>query len=98
MTKQAWFCPACQHYHAPHVDTCPAGSVFGGNGIEKPGHFDPAPYRYWEAQPAPFDPCAGCKGACANAACPKRVRITSIASPYDPRASLSGTCQQIDGH
>lgn len=23
MTKQAWFCPACQRHHAPHVDTCP---------------------------------------------------------------------------
>lgn len=22
MTRAAWFCPACQKYHAPHVDTC----------------------------------------------------------------------------
>lgn len=21
----AWFCPACQRHHAPHVDTCPGG-------------------------------------------------------------------------
>lgn len=21
--RQAWFCPACQRHHAPHVDTCP---------------------------------------------------------------------------
>jgi recombinational DNA repair protein RecR len=23
MTKQAWFCPACQKHHATHCDTCP---------------------------------------------------------------------------
>ncbi len=21
---EAWFCPACQKHHAPHVETCPA--------------------------------------------------------------------------
>lgn len=23
MTRSAWFCPACQKHHAPHVETCP---------------------------------------------------------------------------
>ena len=23
MERTAWFCPACQKYHAPHVETCP---------------------------------------------------------------------------
>lgn len=23
MTREAWFCPACQKHHAPHVETCP---------------------------------------------------------------------------
>lgn len=22
--REAWFCPACQKHHAPHVETCPA--------------------------------------------------------------------------
>ena len=22
---EAWFCPSCQKYHAPHVETCPGG-------------------------------------------------------------------------
>lgn len=29
---QAWFCPSCQRYHAPHVETCPGdhqGVVIG---------------------------------------------------------------------
>jgi hypothetical protein len=77
MVAEAWFCPACQKHHAPHVETCPAGTLQGGVDYRKPGFFDPAPFRYWEAQPAPFDPCAGCKGACGNAACPKLPRITS---------------------
>lgn len=21
--REAWFCPACKAYHAPHVETCP---------------------------------------------------------------------------
>lgn len=25
-TRQAWFCPSCQKYHAPHVETCPGGT------------------------------------------------------------------------
>lgn len=23
--QKPWFCPSCQKYHGPHVDTCPAG-------------------------------------------------------------------------
>jgi len=23
MTRAAWYCPACQKHHGPHVDTCP---------------------------------------------------------------------------
>jgi len=26
MKPEAWFCPACQKHHAPHVDTCPSGA------------------------------------------------------------------------
>lgn len=25
--RSAWFCPACQKYHAPHCDSCPAQVV-----------------------------------------------------------------------
>lgn len=27
MERQAWFCPACQRHHAPHVDPCPAPTL-----------------------------------------------------------------------
>lgn len=27
MSREAWFCPACQKHHAPHVDTCPGVTV-----------------------------------------------------------------------
>jgi len=25
--RAAWFCPACQKYHAPHCDSCPSPTV-----------------------------------------------------------------------
>lgn len=62
--RTAWFCPSCQKHHAPHIDTCPAGSLHGGLG----------PFRI---DIASFDPCANCKGACGNAACPKLLRVTA---------------------
>ena len=29
MERTAWFCPACQKHHAPHVETCPGGAGLG---------------------------------------------------------------------
>jgi hypothetical protein len=37
MERCAWFCPACNAHHAPHVNTCP-------NPASLP--FTAAPYRY----------------------------------------------------
>ncbi len=75
-SRQAWFCPACQRHHAPHCDTCPAGSLQGGTDLHKPGFFDPHPFQYWRTDQS-YDPCAACKGkACGNAACPKLPQVT----------------------
>lgn len=69
MERKAWFCPSCNKHHAPHVETCPAGSDPWGLG-QLP--------RFTPYHPVsdPFGPCANCKGACNNAACPKRMKIT----------------------
>lgn len=74
MERSAWFCPSCQRHHAPHVETCPNGSRLTTD--PKPGFFDPNPVKYWPTD-GTFNPCAGCKGPCSNAACPKRIQITS---------------------
>lgn len=74
---EAWFCPACQKYHAPHVETCPAGAQ-PGSAPASPG-IAPwgVPYTPYPRSAAlvPYDPCAACDraGACGNAACPKRT-------------------------
>lgn len=41
----AWFCPSCQKYHAPHVETCPGGT--GGVKTIMPNTVIPGvlPYR-----------------------------------------------------
>lgn len=69
MTARApWFCPSCQKHHGPHVDTCPDGG----------GFYAPLPYQGWherDSMTVPY-PCAGCKGACMNVACPKRMVVT----------------------
>lgn len=71
MSREAWFCPSCQKHHAPHCDTCPgvmsAGDPWGLRGLPTftPSHLRPEP-----------DPCAGCNGPCANAACPRLHTIT----------------------
>jgi rubrerythrin len=33
----AWFCPACQKHHAPHVETCPGPAAIG----DVPFRWDP---------------------------------------------------------
>lgn len=61
----AWFCPACQKYHAPHVDTCPGAKI-------------PLPLGYVvlpEVVRPLNDFCANCKDVCGNAACPKRTTL-----------------------
>jgi hypothetical protein len=27
MFRSPWFCPVCQAFHGPHVDTCPKGEL-----------------------------------------------------------------------
>lgn len=94
MERTAWFCPSCQKHHAPHVETCPAPVDLIGHPM--------APFKPWAPSPdklVPFypewmkgttaDPCAGCKGACLNAACPKRVHITCAASGLPVNDSVS---------
>lgn len=71
MTKQAWFCPACQRHHAPHCDTCPSPFDLAGSPLQT--------LPDW-MNPIPFNPCAGCKGPCLNAACPRLPRITCATS------------------
>jgi hypothetical protein len=45
--RQAWFCPACQKYHAPHCDTCPAPSVaFIDPFAPRPFHPQPSVFPY----------------------------------------------------
>jgi len=63
----AWFCPSCQKYHAPHVKTCP------GPG----GMYSLEPYKGWHERDGmtTVDLCANCKGACGNAACPRRYSV-----------------------
>ena len=44
--SEAWFCPGCNKYHAPHVETCP-GHQFDGFPF-KPFH--PKPDSVMERQ------------------------------------------------
>lgn len=48
---EAWFCPACQKHHAPHVETCPGGGV----APYQPGKFTmpliPGPYDFATTKP-----------------------------------------------
>lgn len=73
--RSAWFCPACQKHHAPHVETCPRGT--GGVKVTGPIF----------ASPIVYDPCANCKGPCGNVACPKMPRVTCAAPPHVPHWS-----------
>lgn len=54
MTRQAWFCPACQKHHAPHCDTCPTERIAVPDinqpvivpvTIPKPIYWEPDPTR-----------------------------------------------------
>lgn len=75
----AWFCPHCKAYHAPHVETCPAGaqpSSAPPNPASKPWGVPYTPYRDPREtfHLGAYDPCAACEGkVCGNAACPKLV-------------------------
>lgn len=69
MSRAPWFCPSCQKHHGPHVDTCP--QVTPANPLDNPWRVIPQDYRDLF-----LDQCAGCKGACGNVACPRRVYIT----------------------
>lgn len=42
MSKEAWFCPACQKHHAPHVDTCPAVGAGKAPTVPFPPYFGPS--------------------------------------------------------
>lgn len=77
--RQPWFCPACQKHHGPHVDTCPIPADAIGTKYLPP--IQPwtggTPVWIWpDHDRSTSDPCAGCNGPCANAACPKRAYIT----------------------
>lgn len=64
----AWFCPACQKHHAPHVDTCPGAKI-----SLPPGYVVPP-----EVVRPLNDFCANCKGVCGNVACPKRHTLGDV--------------------
>jgi len=65
MTAQAWFCPACQRHHAPHVDTCPGSAAKTVLGPFPPGvvrvspvasPIDPQPIPYFDYRPNTGNP------------------------------------------
>lgn len=72
---EAWFCPACQKHHAPHVETCP-----GGVGT--------SPYRYVQPvrAPAPIGGCACPVGhICKSTGCPRGTFLSgSTFTKYPP--------------
>ena len=68
----AWFCPGCRKYHAPHVETCP-GPAEKLESLFPFTPFHPKPGSAGDV------PCANCKGTCGNAACPKRMIISTAA-------------------
>jgi len=93
--KTAWFCPSCQKHHAPHVETCPGTAPVWVDVLPPQTPFHPKPS--WPLTPGwkpshlrdEPDPCAGCTGACGNAACPKRPFITSVATGTARDAKLA---------
>lgn len=56
--KQAWFCPACQRHHAPHVDTCPERHTAAPSGPVLPyqPYVPPPIYTVPAWPPARLDP------------------------------------------
>lgn len=82
--RSAWFCPACQKHHAPHVETCPGQKPKGlapwpsvqpwMPTREEPAIAAPA-LPDWMKQMKVTNPCGG-KGVCGNVACPNRMVIT----------------------
>lgn len=68
--RKAWHCPSCNRYHAPHVETCPGSKTHPA--------FQFRPFHPKPGELPAYDPCADCKGACGNAACPKRAVVTSV--------------------
>lgn len=75
--KTAWFCPSCQRHHAPHVETCPDSKA--SKGLPLSPRFYPDHWSPWVVPrhtTGTYDPCANCKGACGNSACPKRGIVT----------------------
>lgn len=80
--RAAWFCPACQKHHAPHVETCPAPVDLIGRPLKPVQPWMPerqSPYYPEWMKGTTADPCASCSGACGNAFCPKRAHITCAA-------------------
>lgn len=75
MERTAWFCPACQKHHAPHVETCP-GPVDARPlpGITVPP-IHPAIPQHWE--PVPGTPCS-----------PYSPIVTCIGVPPDPNTVI----------
>ena len=58
MIREAWFCPACQKYHAPHCDTCPGTEgvkIADGAHIKQPIVLPLHPYVAPWRQPYPGD-------------------------------------------
>lgn len=58
-TPTAWFCPACQAHHAPHVSTCPRAAVpapvYLPNPLTPSMPHGPAPCTPW----GPYLPSTG---------------------------------------
>ena len=90
-TRQAWFCPSCQKYHAPHVETCP-----GGTGGVKP-LYNPEPYPGWKDRVGTVPTytlgpqiCGCASPVCREKGC-QAAKATGSTYRPDPRVSVSLT-------
>lgn len=62
MQNTGWYCPNCQAYHAPHVDTCPQGAA--PITVPAPLRIEPTdppgpPWNPWPWQPYEGPYCGG---------------------------------------